>query len=106
MVMSEQKYTMYVSVTNQQVLIDPHASPWEYKVEVSKEAYPVFERLFAQMDRLEFRNFLRSHLPYIPYHYDRDNHDIDRRMMKVYALIHEYTDDESKRFIEKLPFFR
>ena len=35
--MSEQKYTMYVSVTNQQVLIDPHASPWEYKVEVSKK---------------------------------------------------------------------
>lgn len=104
--MSEQKYTAYVSVVNQQVQTDPYASPWEYKVEITKEAYPIFERLFAQTDRLEFRNFLRSHLPYIPYHYDRDNSEIDRRTMKVYALIHEYTDEESKRFIEKLPYFR
>ncbi|WP_240315700.1 transposase [Sporosarcina sp. PTS2304] len=104
--MSEQKYTMYVSIQHKQVLVDPYSSTWEYKVEVPREAYPIFERLFAQMDRLEFRNFLRSHLPYIPYHYDRDNHDIDLRMMKVYALIHEYTDEESKQFIEKLPYFR
>ncbi|WP_301107625.1 transposase [Sporosarcina sp.] len=104
--MPDQKYTMYVSMSHKQVLLDPYSSPWEYKVEVTKEAYPVFERLFAQMERLEFRNFLRSHLPYIQYHYDKDNHDIDKRMMKVYALIHEYTDEESKRFIEKLPFFR
>ncbi|WP_194841455.1 transposase [Sporosarcina obsidiansis] len=104
--MSEQTYTMYVSVAHQQVSGDPYASPWEYKIEVTKEAFPIFEQLFTQIDHLEFRNFLRAHLPYIQYHYDRDNHDIDRRMMKVYALIHEYTDEDSKRFIEKLPFFR
>lgn len=104
--MTNQLYTMYVSVVNQQVYAEPYSSPWEYKVQVTKQAYPVFEHLFSQVDQLEFRNFLRSHLPYIPYHYDKNNHDIDLRMMKVYALIHEFTDDETKRFIEKLPYFR
>jgi len=97
---------MYVSVVHQQVYHQPHDSPWEYEVDVPNEYVPIFHRLFTQMDRLEFRNFLRAHLPYVPYHYDKDNHDIDKRTMKVYALIHEFTDDTSKQFIEKLPYFR
>jgi hypothetical protein len=101
-----EKYKMYVSVVNQQVYLQPHDSPWEYEIEVPNEYIPIFHRLFTQMDRLEFRNFLRAHLPYVPYHYDKDNYDIDRRTMKVYALIHEFTDDESKQFIETLPYFR
>ncbi|MBE1555457.1 transposase [Sporosarcina limicola] len=100
------KVKMYVSVVHQQVYVHPWDSPWEYEVIMDKEVAPVFKRLFNQMDRLEFRNFLRAHLPYVPYHYDKDNHDIDLRTMKVYALIHEYTDDHSKRFIEQLPYFR
>ncbi|CAM3249212.1 transposase [Filibacter tadaridae] len=101
-----EKFRMYVSVLNQQVYHHPDDSPWEYEVSVTREYVPIFHHLFKEMDRLEFRNFLRSHLPYVPYHYDKDNHDIDIRTMKVYALIHEFTDNQSKRFIEKLPYFR
>jgi hypothetical protein len=101
-----EKYKMYVSVVNQRVYTYPHDSPWEYEVHVDKNYVPIFQNLFEQSNALEFRNFLRAHLPYVPYHYDRDNHDIDLRTKKVYALIHEFTDDESKRFIEQLPYFR
>ncbi|MFD1205178.1 MULTISPECIES: transposase [Sporosarcina] len=105
--MANDKVRMYVSVKNQQVYPHKHAAPWEYEVEMSKEFLPVFHQLFSQIGKLEFRNFLRGHtLPYLPYHYDRDNHDIDLRTKKLYALIHEFTDDESKRFIEQLPYFR
>ena len=104
--MAEEKYTMYISLNHKLVVLDPHSSTWEYKVEVTKEVYPVFERLFAQMEQLEWQNFLRSHLPYVQYHYDKDNDRLDLRLKKIYALIHEYTDDDSKRFIEQMPLFR
>lgn len=97
---------MYVSIMHQQINYYPDDSPWEYEVEVAKEFVPIFHRLFHQMDRLEFINFLRSHLPYFPYHFDRNNHEIDLRTMKLYALVHEFSDDETRRFIEKLPYFR
>ncbi|WP_432352540.1 transposase [Sporosarcina sp. A2] len=102
----EGTYTMYVSVAHQQINIHKFDSPYEYVVNVPREYIQVFHHLFDQTHELEFFNFLRSHLPYVPYHYDRDNHRVDRRMYKVYALIHEFTDDESKKFIEQLPFFR
>ncbi|MCZ2260714.1 transposase [Sporosarcina sp. G11-34] len=100
------KHKMYVSVVNQKVYSRPEDSLWEYEVEVPQEYVKIFNGLFKQTEELEWRNFLRAHLPFIPYHNDRDNHEIDLRTQKVYALIHEFTDTESKRFIEELPYFR
>ncbi|MDN4607807.1 transposase [Sporosarcina highlanderae] len=104
--MDNNKVRMYVSIANQQIYSHKHDSPWEYEVEMSREFLPVFNQLFTQIDRLEFSNFLRGHSrPFLQYHYDRDNHGIDLRTMKLYALIHEFTDDETKKFIERLPYF-
>lgn len=100
------KCKLYVSVTDQSVYNYPDVSPWEYEIEVERSFVPVFHRLFKQTSDLEFRNFLRSHLPYIPYHCDRNNHDIDLRTQKIYAIIHEFSDEPTKRFIEELPYFR
>jgi len=101
-----EKYKMYVSVVNQQVYHYPDDSPWEYEVNVESQYVPVFHRLFSQINELEYRNFLRSHLAFMPYHFGRNNFNVDQRTMKIYALIHEFTDDKSKKFIEKLPYFR
>lgn len=100
-----QKYRLYVSLTDQRVFSFPDDSPWDYEINVTREYVPIFHRLFDQVNELELRNFFRAHLPYIPYHYDKNNHDIDLRTKKVYALIHEFSDDETKKFIEKLPYF-
>lgn len=100
------RYKMYVSVTDQRVYHHPDDSLWDYEVRIPRQYIPIFHALFRQTSELEFRNFLRAHLPYVPYHYDRDNHDIDVRTQMVYALIHEFTDNESKQFIEQLPYFR
>lgn len=100
------KFPMYVSVTDQRVYSSPHVSPWEFKIHVERQYIPVFRKLFEQMNELEFENFLRAHLPYIPYHYDHNNHELDHRTKKIYAIIHEFGDQETKSFIENLPYFR
>lgn len=66
----------------------------------------VFAKIFRQMNELETANAFRAHLPAIPYHMDRLNHEIDHRLKKVYTLIHMFGDDEAKKFIEQLPYFR
>lgn len=101
-----EKYKMYVSIVNQKVYFHPDDSLWEYEVEVPQEYIRIFHILFKQTSELEWRNFLRAHLPFVPYHSDQDNHEIDLRTQKVYALIHEFTNNKSKRFIEQLPYFR
>lgn len=100
------KCKLYVSITDQRVYHYPDDSPWEFEVEVNHSVVPIFNRLFKQMSDLEFNNFLRSHLPYVPYHLDYNNHEVDLRTQKVYAIIHEFSDESTKRFIEALPYFR
>lgn len=97
---------LYVSVSDHRIYSHPDDAPWEYAIEVEKQYVPVFQQLFEQVNELEFLNFWRSHLPYIPYHHDETNHTIDLRTKKVYALIHEFSDSETKEFIEGLPYFR
>lgn len=76
-----------------------------FEVQLTTVEYDTFMKIFQQINELEPRNAFRAHLPYIQYHDDHLNHDIDRKLMKLYALIHEYGDERGKRFVEQLPYF-
>lgn len=97
---------VYISVAHKKVYTYPDESPWEFEVMANREIIPVFYRLFEQLSEVETSNFWRAHIPIRPYHFDKENNQYDRRMKKVYALIHEFGDEESKAFIEQLPYFK
>ena len=101
-----QKYKMYVSIVNQRVYFYPDDSPWEYEVDVTREYVPVFESIFEQTNALDNINFYRSHFPFLPHYLGGFNKDVEHRTKMIYALIHEFTDVESQKFIEQLPYFR
>lgn len=98
-------YKAYVSIKSQQVYYYPDESPWEFEVVAERNIIPIFQKLFDQVRGIESSNFLRAHKPYELYHNDGENDQYDRRLKKVYALIHEYSNDESRAFIEQLPYF-
>ncbi|TQR18032.1 transposase [Psychrobacillus vulpis] len=97
---------VYISVSNQQVFTYPDESPWEFEVITNREIIPVFQKLFEQLGDVEESNFWRAHIPFRSYHLDKENDNYDKRMKKVYALIHEFGDEETKAFIEQLPYFK
>lgn len=96
---------VYVSVTNKKVFSYPDESPWEFEVVANREIIPVFQKLFEQLSITETSNFWRAHIPIRYYHLDKENDDYDTKMKKIYALIHEFGDQESKTFVEQLPYF-
>lgn len=100
------KCKLYVSISDQRIYTHSTDSHWEYEIEIERPYIPIFKSLFDQMQLLEVDNFFRAHLPYIPYHYDKENDALDNRLYKVYALIHEFADRDTQKFIEKLPYFQ
>ncbi|MEG0259092.1 MAG: transposase [Lysinibacillus sp.] len=101
--MNRQK--VYLSVANQTYFTSPHIGPWNFELDVDRQALQVFEKIFQQMQLLEISNMWRAQLPYIPYHQDKENHAIDLRLKKIYALVHEYGDADTRAFVEQLPYF-
>ena len=96
---------IYVSVSHHQYYYHPDDSPWEYEIEAEPEVLGILDQLFSQKQEWEWRNFLRAHLPYIPYHLDPQNDEVDQRLKKLYALLHEYGNDEAKVLIETMPYY-
>ncbi|BAK15526.1 transposase [Solibacillus sp. FSL W7-1472] len=99
-----EKNNVYVSVANLTCNLHPGSS-YEFVLKMEPQKARVFMKLFNQMQHLEASNAFRAHMPFIPYHLDRLNHEIDHRLKKVYALIHEFGDEEAKKFVEQLPYF-
>ncbi|WP_107838895.1 transposase [Metasolibacillus meyeri] len=101
-----QKCKMYVSISDLTCSHIPNLSSNEFKVELEPAIARIFFKLFHQINGLEGHNLWRAHLPYIPYHYDELNHDIDTRLQKIYVLLHEFGDEQTKKFVEQLPYFK
>ena len=96
----------YVSVSNRKIYAYPSESPWEFEITTTQEMIPVFYRLFDQLNYADIKCFWRAHVPIRLYHQDRENDMYDIKMKKVYALIHEFCDKDSQKFIEQLPYFK
>ena len=99
-----EKSNVYVSIANLTCNLQPGMS-YEFVLKMEPLKARVFTKLFDQMQLLEASNAFRAHMPFIPYHMDRLNHEIDNRLYKIYALIHEFGDDDAKKFVEQLPYF-
>lgn len=96
---------IFVSVANHRYYFHPDDSPWEYEIEAEPEVLSVLDQLFDQKDQYEWWGFFRAHFPYVPYHLDPENDEVDIRLKKVYALIHEYGNEEAKKQIETMPYY-
>lgn len=100
-----EKELYYVSVSQLTCNRIPTYSPYDFMVKLEPHKARVFDKLFHQIYHLEKSNMIRAHLPAIPYHLDALNHEIDTRYKKIYALIHAFGDEETKKFVEQLPYF-
>ena len=100
-----EKQKVYVSVGDLTCNFTPGTS-YEFVLHMDPVKARVFSKLFYQMNGLEASNAFRAHMPYIPYHMDQLNHELDYRLKKIYALIHAFGDEETKHFVEQLPFFK
>ena len=100
-----EKQTYYVSVPNLTCTAYPGARPYDFKVELEPHKARVFQKLFQRIYMLEESNMVRAHLPFLPYHMDELNHDIDHRYKQIYTLLHEFGDEETKEFVRQMPYF-
>lgn len=100
-----EKETYFISVKNLTCSRCGTSEPTQFKVELEPYKARVFQKLFRQLNELEWDNAVRAHVPYLPYHADYLNHAVDERYKKIYALLHEYGDDDTRKFVEHLPYF-
>ncbi|MEK4759061.1 transposase [Viridibacillus sp. FSL E2-0187] len=103
--MMNKPITLYVSIANQRYYTSPDESPWEFKLQIEPQYIKIFDQLFNQAEYFDGKSIWRAQLPYIPYHLDQENDEVDLRLKKLYALVHEFGDTETKQLIEQMPYY-
>lgn len=99
--MDEQK-TYYIDVGTGEISRSISGSTWSFKIKATDEEITSLRELFNQNYSTEWKNFFRAHVPYVQYHYDRENDEYDSRIQQIYQLIYQLGDQEAKTHIESM----
>ncbi|WP_433743919.1 hydrolase [Falsibacillus pallidus] len=100
--MSDEKKTYYIEVGSGEISSSATDSPWNFKIEATDEEITQLREIFDSNYSTGWQGFLRSHVPYIQYHYDRENDAYDRNLQQIYQMIHDLGDDEARTHIESM----
>jgi len=99
---AERKKTYYISLADGGISQLKTASPWDFKIEATDEEIIQLREYFDQNFSTDIQNFFRAHVPYIQYHYDRENDAYDETLKKIYELIYRLGDEEAREHIRSL----
>lgn len=97
--MDEQKKTYYIDVGSGEISQSATSSTWSYKIQANDEEITQLRELFDQNYSTEWKNFFRAHVPYLEYHYDRENDAYDSTIQQVYGMLYKLGDEEAKNHI-------
>jgi hypothetical protein len=100
--MSEIKNTYYIQMATGEISRSSTDSPWNFKIEATDEEITEMREIFDNNHSTDWQGFYRAHVPYVQYHYDRENDDYDDNLRKAYKMIHELGDDDAKQHIESM----
>ncbi|WP_342432702.1 hydrolase [Neobacillus sp. FSL H8-0543] len=100
--MNEQKKTYYIDVGTGGISQSETSSTYSFKIQANDEEITELRELFDQNYSTEWKNFFRAHVPYVQYHYDRENDAYDNTIQQVYGMIHKLGDDQAKQHIESM----
>lgn len=100
--MTGQKKHYYIDVGSGEISLSSTSSTWSFKIYASDDEITELRQLFDQNYRTEWQSFFRAHVPYVQYHYDRENDAYDQTIAKVYGMIYKLGDEKAKKHIKSM----
>ncbi|QPC47307.1 hydrolase [Mangrovibacillus cuniculi] len=104
--MTNEKHTYYVCLARGQIMRTKDDSTWEYEIQATDEEIVRLREIFDSNYSSDWQGFFRAHVPYLQYHYDRENDANDANMYRIYEILHELGTPDAKKFIEEQGFLQ
>jgi len=98
----DNKKTYYINVGQGEISQSSTDSPWDFKIRANDEEIIMLREYFDQIYSSDIQSFFRAHVPYVQYHFDRENDGYDQTLIKAYRLIHDLGDEETRKHIETM----
>lgn len=96
------KRTYYVNISSGEISQSGIDSPWNFQIEATEEEISTLRQYFDHHEAGDFPNFIRAHIPFREYHYDKENDIQDEALQQVYEFIYQRGNEETKQLIESM----
>lgn len=100
--MAVHRKTYYIWIPNGEIFQDRESSPWNFRIEATDDEIMKLREYFNHNYYVDEENFYRAHVPYLEYHYDRENDEYDRTLQKIYQMIYQLGDEDAKQHIDSM----
>ncbi|KOO46759.1 hypothetical protein [Priestia koreensis] len=99
---STHKKTYYINVGYGEISLSKSAFDWNYVIQATDDEITHLRDLFNGNDNEDWQGFFRAHVPYIQYHFDRQNDAYDQGMSLIYEQLYKLGDDATKQHIKEM----
>jgi hypothetical protein len=100
--LEQHKKTYYISLGSGEISQVRSASEWSYEIEATEDEITTLREYFDQRFSSDWQGFFRAHVPYLEYHYDRQNDAYDQTTTKVFEMLYNLGSDETRQHIEQM----
>lgn len=97
-----EKQTYYVSIADGEISKVKSANTYSFEIQASDTEIVQLRQYFDEAYRADLKTFVRSHIPFLEYHHDPQNHEYDDRLQKAYQMIYSLSNQETQEIIAQL----
>ncbi|WP_339147390.1 MULTISPECIES: hydrolase [unclassified Sutcliffiella] len=95
-----ERKTYYISLAEGSISQVSTSTPWDYQIQATDDEITQLREIFDQNYSSDWQSFWRAHIPFIQYHYDRENDAYDNGLQHAFKMIYELGDDATKAHIK------
>ncbi|MDL0419244.1 hydrolase [Caldifermentibacillus hisashii] len=97
--METQKY--YIDIVNGEIS-KSELDTYHYVIHAADSDIKKLREIFNNLHQANLATFVRSHIPFLEYHHDRQNEIYDNGIKEMYSLLYELGDKETKNHIQSM----
>lgn len=95
-----ERKTYYISLAEGSISQVSTASSWDYQIQATDDEITQLREIFDQNYSSDWQGFWRAHIPFVQYHYDRENDAYDNGLQQAFKMIYELGDEATKSHIK------
>ncbi|MFC6601932.1 hydrolase [Ectobacillus funiculus] len=96
-----EKQTYYVSIADGEISKVKSANTYSFEIQASDIEIVQLRQYFDEAYQADL-TFVRSHIPFLEYHHDPENHEYDDSLQKAYQMIYSLSNQETQEIIAQL----
>ncbi len=91
-----------MDIQSGKISIDAPEQGGHFCIQASEKEYAELKAIADQLYQDDMKTYVRSHIPFLEYHHDKENDQYDAKLIELYQKLYELGDEATRRHIASM----